>query len=60
MAETPADPGKYKIRTYNTIAPRGLERFAYDRYEVSSEIADPHAVLLRSQRLPISPPACGR
>jgi len=55
MAETPAAPnslpGKYKIRTYNTIAPRGLERFAYDRYEVSSEIADPHAVLLRSQRL---------
>ena len=41
----------YKIRTYNQIAVRGLERFPRDRYEVSSEISDPHAVLLRSHQL---------
>lgn len=41
----------YKIKTYNQIAVRGLERFPRDHYEVSSEIADPHAVLLRSQVL---------
>ncbi|MEZ5551608.1 MAG: phosphoglycerate dehydrogenase [Pseudomonadales bacterium] len=41
----------YKIRTYNQIAVRGLERFPRDRYEVSSEIADPHAILLRSHQL---------
>ena len=41
----------YKIRTFNSIAVRGLERFSRDSYEVGSEIADPHAILLRSHKL---------
>lgn len=41
----------YKIRTYNQIAVRGLERFPRDQFEVSSESADPHAILLRSHQL---------
>ena len=41
----------YKIKTYNQIAVRGLERFPRDGYEVSSEISDPHAMLLRSHKL---------
>jgi hypothetical protein len=31
----------YKIRTYNQIAVKGLERFPRDQFEVSSESADP-------------------
>jgi D-3-phosphoglycerate dehydrogenase len=41
----------YKIRTLNNIAVRGLERFSREHYEVGSEIADPHAILLRSHQL---------
>ena len=41
----------YKIRTYNQIAVRGLERFARQRYELGTEIADPDAILLRSHKL---------
>ena len=41
----------YKIRTYNQIAVRGLERFPRQRYELGSEIADPDAILLRSHKL---------
>jgi len=41
----------YKVRTFNQIALRGLERFPLDRFEVGSEIADPHAILLRSHKL---------
>jgi D-3-phosphoglycerate dehydrogenase len=41
----------YKIRTYNQIAIRGLDRFPRDQFEVSSESADPHAILLRSYKL---------
>lgn len=41
----------YKIRTYNAIAVKGLERFARDKYEVASEIGSPDAILLRSHKL---------
>jgi|TARA_B110000879_G_scaffold56837_1_gene80138 D-3-phosphoglycerate dehydrogenase len=41
----------YKIRTYNAISSKGLERFPTDTYQVSSESADPVGVLLRSQKL---------
>lgn len=41
----------HKIRTYNQIAVRGLERFSRERYEVGGEIADPDGILLRSHRL---------
>ncbi len=41
----------YKVRTFNQIAVRGLERFPREGFEVSSETADPHAILLRSHKL---------
>jgi D-3-phosphoglycerate dehydrogenase / 2-oxoglutarate reductase len=41
----------YKIRTFNQIAVRGLERFPRDRFEISGEFGDPDAILLRSQQL---------
>lgn len=41
----------YKVRTFNQIALRGLERFPPDRYEVGSEVPDPDALLVRSQQL---------
>ncbi len=41
----------YKIKTYNQIAVRGLERVSRNTYEVGSEISDPHAMLLRSHKL---------
>jgi D-3-phosphoglycerate dehydrogenase len=41
----------YKIKTFNSIAVRGLERFPREGYEVGSEISDPHAILLRSHKL---------
>jgi D-3-phosphoglycerate dehydrogenase / 2-oxoglutarate reductase len=41
----------FKIRTFNQISVRGLDRFPRERFELSSEIQDPDAVLLRSHRL---------
>ncbi len=41
----------FKIKTYNTISIKGLERFARDRYEVGSDIGSPDAYLLRSHKL---------
>lgn len=41
----------YKIRTYNTIALEGLEKFPRDRYETGSEIAEPDGILVRSAKL---------
>lgn len=41
----------FKIRTYNTISVRGLERFPRERYEVASELPHPDAFMLRSQDL---------
>ena len=41
----------YKILTFNNISPRGLERLPRERFEVSSEIQHPDAVLLRSAKL---------
>ena len=41
----------YKVRTFNQIALRGLERFPQDSYEVGSDVPDPDALLLRSQQL---------
>jgi D-3-phosphoglycerate dehydrogenase / 2-oxoglutarate reductase len=44
----------YKIRTLNSISEKGLEKFPRANYEVASEIADPDAILVRSQKLSIS------
>ncbi len=41
----------YKVRTYNQISIKGLERFPRRSYEVGSDIAHPDAYLLRSQKL---------
>jgi D-3-phosphoglycerate dehydrogenase / 2-oxoglutarate reductase len=38
----------YRVLTLNHISVRGLERLPRDRYEVASELGQPHAVLLRS------------
>ena len=41
----------FKIKTYNAISPKGLERFAAGKYQVGSATEAPDAVLLRSQKL---------
>lgn len=41
----------FKIRTYNKISSKGLERFSAQNYEVSEDIAHPDAILLRSHKL---------
>jgi len=41
----------FKIRTYNQIASKGLDRFPRDRYEIASEFTQPDAILLRSHKL---------
>ncbi|MGB5235089.1 MAG: phosphoglycerate dehydrogenase [Candidatus Macondimonas sp.] len=39
----------FKIQTLNNISPRGLSQFEPDRYQVGSDVADPDAILVRSQ-----------
>lgn len=41
----------YKIRTLNNISSRGLDKFSHENYELSSEISDPDAILVRSHQL---------
>lgn len=41
----------YKILTLNNISVKGLERLPRDRYEISSEIQHPDAILLRSANM---------
>ena len=41
----------YKIKTYNAIAPVGLERFSKDQYAVGADVDAADAVLLRSHKL---------
>ncbi len=41
----------YRIRTYNQISDRGLSRFPLERYEVSPDVAEPDAFILRSHKL---------
>ena len=41
----------YTIKTYNAIAPVGLERFDGDRFTVSAEAEGADAMLLRSHKL---------
>jgi D-3-phosphoglycerate dehydrogenase len=41
----------FKIQTLNNIAAAGLHRLPQDRYKISAEIADPDAILLRSQNM---------
>ncbi|MFT6389339.1 MAG: D-3-phosphoglycerate dehydrogenase [Cellvibrionaceae bacterium] len=41
----------FKIKTYNKLSIKGLERFTLDKYELSSDIGRPDAYLLRSHKL---------
>jgi D-3-phosphoglycerate dehydrogenase len=41
----------FNIKTFNNISPKGLSRFEADRYRVGVDVADPHAYILRSQKL---------
>ena len=41
----------FKVRTYNTISVKGLDRFNRQCYEVGGDIGHPDALLLRSHKL---------
>lgn len=41
----------FRVRTYNQISVKGLERFPREQYEVGGDIGHPDALLLRSQKL---------
>ncbi|MDE0658853.1 MAG: phosphoglycerate dehydrogenase [Gammaproteobacteria bacterium] len=41
----------YRVRTFNKIAPKGIERFPDHGFEVGPAVGDPHAILLRSHKL---------
>jgi len=41
----------YKIRTYNSLATKGLDRFPADNYRVGPQESGADAVMLRSQKL---------
>ena len=43
----------HKIRTINNIASKGLEKFPVGDFKVGSDITDPEAILVRSQKLSI-------
>ena len=39
---------RFRIQTLNNISTRGLERLPRDRYDVATDIKDPHGILVRS------------
>ena len=41
----------FKILTINQISPLGLGRFPADYYQVGNDIAEPDAILVRSQNM---------
>lgn len=41
----------FKIKTYNKLSVKGLERFSLDKFELSSDIGHPDAYILRSHKL---------
>jgi D-3-phosphoglycerate dehydrogenase len=41
----------YRIKTYNVISDKGLDRFPMDRYEVGPDVDTPDAYILRSHKL---------
>jgi D-3-phosphoglycerate dehydrogenase len=44
----------FKIQTFNKISVKGLNQFGRDTYEVASDMSQPDALLLRSQKLAAS------
>ncbi|WP_296442704.1 3-phosphoglycerate dehydrogenase family protein [Rhodoferax sp. UBA5149] len=45
----------YKVRTYNQLSVKGLDRFSRQSYQVGSGLDQPDAFLLRSQKLHAEP-----
>ncbi len=45
----------FKIKTYNQISVRGLERFSREAYEVGGDIGHPDAYLVRSHKMHSEP-----
>ncbi|MEH6550876.1 MAG: phosphoglycerate dehydrogenase [Pseudomonadales bacterium] len=43
----------HKVRTYNAISVKGLDRLPRETYEVASEITHPEALMLRSHKLAV-------
>lgn len=41
----------YKIRTFNSLAAKGLEHFPTDQYQIGPEVSSADALMLRSQKL---------
>jgi D-3-phosphoglycerate dehydrogenase / 2-oxoglutarate reductase len=41
----------FNILTYNNISPIGLNRFPSDQYNISDNVAEPDAIMLRSFKL---------
>lgn len=41
----------YKIRTYNSLAAKGLQRFSAEKYQVGPDLISANALMLRSQKL---------
>ena len=41
----------FKIKTYNAISVKGLDRFSREKYEVASELSQPDGYILRSHKL---------
>ena len=42
---------KFRVLTLNNIASEGLDRLPRERYEVGADLADPHAILVRSYKM---------
>jgi D-3-phosphoglycerate dehydrogenase len=42
---------KYRVRVFNHISAGGLKRLPWDRFAVSADLEDPHAILVRSADL---------
>jgi D-3-phosphoglycerate dehydrogenase len=42
---------KYRVRVFNNIWPGGLKRLPWDRFAVSADADNPHAILVRSADL---------
>ncbi|HEX3198082.1 MAG TPA: NAD(P)-dependent oxidoreductase, partial [Propionibacteriaceae bacterium] len=42
---------KYRVRVLNQISARGLKRLPWERFAVSADVDDPHAILVRSADL---------
>ena len=56
---------KYRVQVLNQISANGLQRLPWDRFAVSADVTDPHAVLVRSadmcsMEIPASVMAIGR